>query len=75
MFPTNTVNKIKSRFISNNLFPPENRASFDVTRTNMVEADRAQMTIWRVRSACWVTKATNTLKTMKYLLVFRGNNV
>ena len=26
----------------------------------MVEADRPQMTMWRLRFACWITKATNT---------------
>ena len=26
----------------------------------MVEADRPQMTTWRMRIACWITKATNT---------------
>ena len=27
---------------------------------NIVEPDRLQMTIWRMRSACRITKATNT---------------
>jgi hypothetical protein len=27
---------------------------------NSVEADRPQMTIWRMRIACWVPKATDT---------------
>jgi hypothetical protein len=26
----------------------------------MVEPDRSQMTIWRMRLACWITKATDT---------------
>jgi hypothetical protein len=26
----------------------------------MVEPDRPQMTIWRMRFACWITKATDT---------------
>jgi len=26
--------------------------------TNTVEPDRSQMTIWRMRFACWITKAT-----------------
>jgi len=28
---------------------------------NIVEPDRPQMTIWRMRIACWITKATDTL--------------
>ena len=39
----------------------------------MVELDRPQMTIWRMRFACWITKATNTLN-IQYLLLFHGNN-
>ena len=27
---------------------------------NFVETDRPQMTIWRMRIACWIPKATNT---------------
>jgi hypothetical protein len=30
---------------------------------NIAEPDRPQMTIWRMRIACWITKATNTLRT------------
>jgi len=28
---------------------------------NIVERGRPQMTIWRMRIACWIPKATNTL--------------
>jgi len=27
---------------------------------NTVEPDRPEMTIWRMRIACWIPKATNT---------------
>jgi len=27
---------------------------------NVVELDRPQLTIWRMRIACWITAATNT---------------
>ena len=27
---------------------------------NFVDSDRPQMTIWRMRIACWIPKATNT---------------
>ena len=26
----------------------------------IVQPDRSQMTIWRIRIACWINKATNT---------------
>jgi hypothetical protein len=28
----------------------------------MVQPDRPQMTIWRMRFACWITKATDTVR-------------
>ena len=28
---------------------------------NIVEPDRPQMTIWRMRFACWIPKATSTV--------------
>ena len=27
---------------------------------NFADRDKVQMTIWRMRIACWITKATNT---------------
>jgi len=29
---------------------------------NIVEADRPQMTIWRMRTACWIPETTDTQK-------------
>jgi len=36
----------------------------------IVEPDRPQMTIWRMRIACWLTKATNTHSEYVMLLSF-----
>ena len=41
----------------------ENSAVYETMWKNIVEPDRPQMTIWRMRIACWITKATNTLRT------------
>ena len=38
----------------------ENRDVYEIMWKNIVERGRPQMTIWRVRIACWVPKATNT---------------
>jgi hypothetical protein len=38
----------------------ENRASYEIMWKNIVELDRPQVTIWRMRLACWIPKATNT---------------
>jgi len=42
-----------THFMFNNFFL-ENRAVYVIKCTNMVQPDRPQMTIWRVRFACWI---------------------
>jgi len=50
-----------THFVFNNFFFFfENRAVYEIMWKNIVELDRPQMTIWRIRIACWITKATNT---------------
>jgi hypothetical protein len=41
----------------------KNRAVYDIMWKNTVVPDRPQMTIWRMRIACWIPKATHTLTT------------
>jgi hypothetical protein len=36
----------------------------------MVEPGRSQMTIWRMRIACWIPKATNTYSEYAILVAF-----
>ena len=36
---------------------------------NIVEPARTQMTIWRMRVACWIPKATNTNTHSEYIIV------
>jgi hypothetical protein len=38
----------------------ENRAVYEIMWKNTVEPNRRQMTIWRMRISCWITKVTNT---------------
>jgi hypothetical protein len=38
----------------------ENHAVYEIMWKNIVERGRPQTTIWRMRTACWITKATNT---------------
>ena len=50
-----------AHFLFNNFFlSSENHAFYEIVWENTVELVRPQMTIWRVRIACWITKATNT---------------
>jgi len=40
---------------------------------NFVQLDRPQMTIWRMRSACWLPKLQTHNQNMYYLLFFHCN--
>ena len=48
----------------------ENRAFYAITWKNIVEPDRPQMTIWRMRIACCIPKATNTHTGCVILIAF-----
>jgi hypothetical protein len=43
-----------------NHFFLENRAVYEIMWKNIVEWGRPQMTIWRMRIACWLPKAKDT---------------
>jgi hypothetical protein len=47
--------------ISYSIFFSENRAVYEIVWKNTVKPDRTQITIQRMRFACWMTKATDTL--------------
>jgi len=38
----------------------ENRTFYEIMWKNNLETGRPQMTIWRMRNACWIIKTTNT---------------
>jgi hypothetical protein len=42
------------------MFLCENPAVYKIMWKNIEEPDRPQMTVWRMRIACWVPKDTNT---------------
>jgi hypothetical protein len=61
MFQTKFVEKIKTHFLCTVTYLFfENRAVYEIMWTNITEGGRSQMTIWRMRIACWIPKATNT---------------
>ena len=43
---------------------------YEIMWKNIVEPDRPQMTIWRTRIACWITKATNIISEYIKLVAF-----
>jgi len=60
MFQTKDVEKkIKTRFLCSITFS-ENRAFYEIMWKNIVQPDRPQTTIWRMRIAYWVTKTADT---------------
>jgi len=62
MFQAKTVEKIQIYILWSItfIFFPENRAFEETVWENTVETDRPQVTVWRLRIACWLSKATNT---------------
>jgi hypothetical protein len=49
-------------FVFSNFFSLEKCAVVEKMWTNIVEWSRPQMTTWRLSIACWIPKATNTLR-------------
>jgi len=64
MFQTKLVEKIKTHILC--VFFSENRAVYEIMWKNIVQPDRPQMTIWHMRIACWIPKATD--KHWKYVM-------
>jgi len=53
----------------------ENRAVYEIMWKNTVEMGRPQMTMWCMRIACWMPKATNThSECVIYILLFYCHN-
>jgi len=63
-----------THFVFNNFFPPLMKIVHEIMWKNIGEWGRPQTTIWRVRFACWIPKATNTLSECDTLLLFHCNN-
>jgi len=54
MFRTNFVEEIKTHILySVTFFFSENRVVYEIMWKNIVELDRPQVTIWRMRTAFW----------------------
>jgi hypothetical protein len=68
MFQTSVVEKIKEHVFLNLSF--ENRAVYEIIWKNSVEPGRPQMTVWRMRIACWIPKPTNTNSDCVILIAF-----
>ena len=54
------MEKIKTKVLRSILFFFENRVVYEIMWKNVVDLDRPQMIIWRMRITFWITKATDT---------------
>ena len=57
-----------THFVLNNFFL--NRGFYKIMWKNIVVSGRPQMTIWRMRITCWITKATKTYSNYVILIAF-----
>jgi hypothetical protein len=57
-----------------NDFFSENRAAYEIIWKHIVEPDRPQMTVWRMRFVYWITKASDAHSEYVILIAFHGNN-
>jgi hypothetical protein len=59
MFQTKVLREIQNtHFVFGNFFF-ENRTVYEKILKNIVELDRPQISVWRMRIACWITKAAH----------------
>ena len=61
-----------THFVFSNFFV-ENRAVYEIVWKNVVERGRRQVTVWRMRIAWWILKATNTRSEYVILLLHCTN--
>jgi len=54
------VEKIQTHILCSVTFFKKNRVVYEIMWKYIVQADTAQMTIWRMRTVCWIRKATTT---------------
>ena len=62
-------NKIKTHILYSIYFS-ENRDVYGIMWKNFAEPGRPQMTIWRIRIACWILMVTNRLSDYGTLIAF-----
>jgi hypothetical protein len=70
MFQTKRVEEIKTHILCSVTFP-ENCAVYKIMCNSIAQPGRPLVAVWRVRTACWIPKATH-----KHLeLLFHCSNV
>jgi hypothetical protein len=70
MFQRNFLEKIKTHSLCSITFFRKKSAVNQIMWKNILEPDTQQMTIWRMRIACWKPNATNTHSYYVILIAF-----
>ena len=60
MFQSTVAEEIETYILGSTIFFFENRAVYEIMWKNIVQRGRPHMTLGRMRTACWITKATHT---------------
>jgi len=66
----NVAEKIKTHILCSTTFCRRSCRLWDNVGKNIVQPGGPQMTIWRMRIACWIYKATNTHSECVILIAF-----
>jgi hypothetical protein len=69
------TNKQTNKHCMFDIFFPENRAVYKIMWQKYGRSRQATMTIWRIRFACWIPKATNTHSQCATLTAFPLHSV
>jgi len=70
MFQSKVVQEIKTHFVFNKFFFLKNRPVYKIMWKNAVQQGRPQMTLRRMRIACWTPNAANTYSQYVMLIAF-----
>jgi hypothetical protein len=70
MFHTKVVEKIKTHILCSETFFPKKSDVYKTRWKNIIKRGRSQVTIWCMRIACWILKATNTHSGCVILIAF-----
>jgi hypothetical protein len=73
MFQTNVVDKMTTHILCSITFSLKG-AVYDIMWKSIRERGGQQMTIWRMRIACWIPKATNIHSGFECLLLLHCNS-
>jgi hypothetical protein len=64
------VQKTEKSILCSITFFPRKSAVYEIMWKNTVERERLRMTIWRMSTACWENKVTNTPSQYVILIAF-----